>query len=99
MMATALIMSMIEKNAFDLGDFKLRESSEQGMLSQVQRLSKRDKPVVFLGWEPHPMNSSFKLTYLSGRGRLFWPLIMAAPPYIPTHAQATPKNAPTSASC
>ncbi|WP_210186770.1 choline ABC transporter substrate-binding protein [Cohaesibacter marisflavi] len=61
-----LIMSMIEKNAFDLGDFKLRESSEQGMLSQVQRLSKRDKPVVFLGWEPHPMNSSFKLTYLSG---------------------------------
>nr|WP_321464027.1 choline ABC transporter substrate-binding protein [uncultured Cohaesibacter sp.] len=68
-----LIMSMIEKNAFGLEAFKLRESSEQGMLSQVLRLTKRDKPVVFLGWEPHPMNSSFKLTYLSGGDDYFGP--------------------------
>ena len=68
-----LIMTMIEKDAFGLSSFKLRESSEQGMLSQVERLSKRNKPVVFLGWEPHPMNSAFKLTYLSGGDEYFGP--------------------------
>ena len=68
-----LIMDMIEKNAFDLGDFSVRESSEQGMLSQVERLSKRDQPIVFLGWEPHPMNANFDLTYLSGGDDFFGP--------------------------
>nr|WP_321982585.1 choline ABC transporter substrate-binding protein [uncultured Cohaesibacter sp.] len=68
-----LIMDMIEKDAFGLGDFSVRESSEQGMLSQVARLSKRDKPIVFLGWEPHPMNANFDLTYLSGGDDYFGP--------------------------
>ena len=68
-----LIMDMIEKDAFGLGDFSVRESSEQGMLSQVERLSKRDKPIVFLGWEPHPMNANFDLTYLSGGDDYFGP--------------------------
>nr|WP_321454999.1 choline ABC transporter substrate-binding protein [uncultured Cohaesibacter sp.] len=68
-----LIMDMIEKNAFGLKDFSVRESSEQGMLSQVQRLSKRDKPIVFLGWEPHPMNANFDLTYLNGGDDYFGP--------------------------
>ncbi|WP_319414260.1 choline ABC transporter substrate-binding protein [uncultured Cohaesibacter sp.] len=81
-----LIMSMIEKNAFDLEAFKLRESSEQGMLSQVLRLTKRDKPVVFLGWEPHPMNSSFKLTYLSGGDDYFGPDYGGATVYTNTRA-------------
>ena len=61
-----LIMDMIEADAFGLKDFDVKESSEQGMLSQVARLSKKDDPIVFLGWEPHPMNANFDLTYLSG---------------------------------
>ncbi|WP_319529853.1 choline ABC transporter substrate-binding protein [uncultured Cohaesibacter sp.] len=68
-----LIMDMIDKDAFGLKDFKVRESSEQGMLSQVERLSKRDEPIVFLGWEPHPMNANFELTYLSGGDDFFGP--------------------------
>ncbi len=68
-----LIIDMIEKDAFGLKDFKVRESSEQGMLSQVARLNKRDKPIVFLGWEPHPMNANFDLTYLSGGDDYFGP--------------------------
>ena len=68
-----LIMDMIEKDAFGLKTFKVRESSEQGMLSQVARLSKRDEPIVFLGWEPHPMNANFELTYLSGGDDFFGP--------------------------
>ena len=42
------------------------ESSEQGMLAQVARLYPEEKAVVFLGWEPHPMNANFSLKYLTG---------------------------------
>jgi len=49
-----------------MGAVKMVESSEQGMLAQVAKASRKDKPVVFLGWAPHPMNSNFKVTYLTG---------------------------------
>lgn len=68
-----LIMDMIGKDAFGLKGFEVLESSEQGMLAQVARADKGDKPVVFLGWEPHPMNANFKLTYLSGGDDFFGP--------------------------
>ncbi|WP_259782810.1 choline ABC transporter substrate-binding protein [Aestuariispira ectoiniformans] len=68
-----LIQDMIDKGAFGLKGFEVVESSEQGMLSQVQRASKRGEMVVFLGWEPHPMNSNFDLTYLSGGDDYFGP--------------------------
>ncbi len=64
---------MIAANAFDLKEFDVKESSEQGMLSQVARLSKKDEPIVFLGWAPHPMNANFDLTYLSGGDEWFGP--------------------------
>ena len=68
-----LIQDMIDKDAFGLKGFKLVESSEQGMLSQVARSVKRDKWVVFLGWEPHPMNANFELAYLEGGDDYFGP--------------------------
>ena len=68
-----LIMDMIEGDAFGLGDFEIVESSEQGMLAQVSRASQRDEPIVFLGWEPHPMNANFDLTYLEGGDDFFGP--------------------------
>ena len=68
-----LILDMIEGDQFGLGEFELRESSEQGMLSQVQRATDRDEPIVFLGWEPHPMNANFELTYLEGGDDVFGP--------------------------
>ncbi|MDR6234546.1 choline ABC transporter substrate-binding protein [Pseudomonas oryzihabitans] len=68
-----LIQGMIDKNTFDLGKFKLVESSEAGMLSQVQRAERRQQWVVFLGWEPHPMNTRFKMKYLSGGDDVFGP--------------------------
>lgn len=70
-----LIQSMIDKNAFGLKDagFKVVESSEAGMLSQVDRSSRRGTDVVFLGWEPHPMNTRFKLQYLTGGDEFFGP--------------------------
>jgi len=49
------------------------ESSEQGMLSEVARSERRKKDIVFLGWAPHPMNTTFKMTYLSGGDKFFGP--------------------------
>lgn len=68
-----LILGMIEKNTFGLGKLQVVESSEQGMLAQVARADKAGQPVVFLGWEPHPMNANFKLTYLTGGDDVFGP--------------------------
>ncbi|MEB0079008.1 choline ABC transporter substrate-binding protein [Pseudomonas sp. CCI3.2] len=70
-----LIQSMIDKNAFGLKDagFKVVESSEAGMLSQVDRAQRRNTAVVFLGWEPHPMNTRFKMKYLTGGDDYFGP--------------------------
>ena len=68
-----LILDMIGKDQFGLGRFELVESSEQGMLAQVARETRGEKPVVFLGWEPHPMNANFQLSYLSGGDEVFGP--------------------------
>ncbi len=76
-----LIRSMIDKDAFGLKDWKLVESSEQGMLSQVKRAERRKEWIVFLGWEPHPMNSNFELTYLAGGDDYFGPDLGGATVY------------------
>ncbi|PTM92704.1 choline ABC transporter substrate-binding protein [Mycoplana dimorpha] len=68
-----LIINMVDKGSFDLKGFEVVESSEQGMLAEVARAEQDGKPIVFLGWEPHPMNSNFKLTYLSGGDDIFGP--------------------------
>lgn len=68
-----LIQSMIDKNGFGLNGWKLVESSEQGMLSQVRRAVRKKEWVVFLGWKPHPMNANFDLAYLSGGDDYFGP--------------------------
>jgi glycine betaine/proline transport system substrate-binding protein len=68
-----LVLDMIEKDAFGLKGFELVESSEQGMLAQVARATQDQEPIVFLGWEPHPMNANFDLTYLSGGDEVFGP--------------------------
>nr|WP_234900332.1 choline ABC transporter substrate-binding protein [Rhizobium skierniewicense] len=81
-----LILGMVEKDAFGLKDFQVVESSEQGMLSQVARAEKSGDPIVFLGWEPHPMNSNFKLTYLTGGDDVFGPNLGGATIYTNTRA-------------
>lgn len=68
-----LIQSMVDQDAFGLSDFDVVESSEAGMLSQVKRKIRRDKWIVFLGWEPHPMNANFELKYLEGGDDFFGP--------------------------
>jgi glycine betaine/proline transport system substrate-binding protein len=67
------VLEMLKQNQFGLGAFKLIESSEQGMLAQVERAYRDKKPIVFLAWEPHPMNMRFDLKYLSGGDEVFGP--------------------------
>ncbi len=67
------LLGMVAEDQFGTGTFEIVESSEQGMLAQVGRATRQDKPIVFLGWEPHPMNSNYKLTYLTGGDALFGP--------------------------
>jgi glycine betaine/proline transport system substrate-binding protein len=68
-----LIQKMIDEGAFGLKGFEVVESSEQGMLSQVERSGRDKDPIVFLGWKPHPMNARFQMTYLTGGDDFFGP--------------------------
>jgi len=68
-----LILDMITQDAFGLKGFEVAESSEQGMLAQVARSVKKGKDIVFLGWEPHPMNANFEMAYLDGGDDWFGP--------------------------
>lgn len=68
-----LVLTLIKENQFGLGDFRLVESSEQGMLAQVERAIAARRPIVFFGWEPHPMNTRFDMRYLTGGDSSFGP--------------------------
>jgi len=73
-----LVLTMIREKQFGLGNFKLVESSEQGMLAEVQRAVPEQRPIVFLAWAPHPMNAHFKINYLTGGDATFGPDFGAA---------------------
>ena len=77
----ALIAGMIKDNKFGLKNFKMVESSEAGMLIEAQRAIKDQKAIVFLGWEPHPMNVQMKMSYLSGGDDIFGPNLGEAKVY------------------
>ena len=65
------VLKMIDAKDFGLGGWRLVESSEQGMLSEVSRDVARKQWIVFLAWEPHPMNEMFPITYLDGGDKYF----------------------------
>ena len=79
--ANTLIQGMIRGNRFGLKNFTLVEASEAAMLAQVQRASRSRKAIVFLGWEPHPMNVQLRMNYLSGGDDVFGPELGAARAY------------------
>ena len=83
-----LVLDMIKEGKFGLDPkgFKVVESSEQGMLSQVTKLDKAKKPIIFLGWAPHPMNVKYKMSYLSGGDDVFGPNFGGANVYTLTRA-------------
>ncbi|MBD0866281.1 MAG: choline ABC transporter substrate-binding protein [Rhodobacteraceae bacterium] len=81
-----LIMDMINADAFGLNGFDVVESSEQGMLAQVARADRKGDPIIFLGWEPHPMNANFDMSYLTGGDNYFGPNLGGATVFTNTRA-------------
>lgn len=61
-----IILDMIEKDMFGLGDFELVETSESIMVAEVKTMAQRGEWVVFLGWAPHHMNTLIDMEYLHG---------------------------------
>jgi glycine betaine/proline transport system substrate-binding protein len=81
-----LILAMIQNNTDGVGKFTLVQSSEQGMLAEVARKTRDHKGIVFLGWEPHPMNTKYDMQYLSGGDAVFGPNYGGATVYTNTTA-------------
>jgi glycine betaine/proline transport system substrate-binding protein len=73
-----LMIDIIKAPKFHLDGWNVVESSEQGMLAQVKRATGRNEWIVFQGWAPHPMNSDFKMAYLTGGDDWFGPNFGAA---------------------
>lgn len=69
--ANLSLQEIIKHNEFSLGQWKLIESSEQAMLAEVSRATKKQRFVTFLGWTPHPMNVQLKMHYLTGGEKYF----------------------------
>lgn len=68
-----LVQGLIDANKNGLKGFQVVESSEQGMLAQLQGAVARQDDMVFLAWAPHPMNVNFKIRYLTGGDDTFGP--------------------------
>ncbi len=71
--SNTIMETIIKTNAFGLGDWKLVESSEQGMLAQVRRAVAKKDWILFLGWAPHPMNVDIDMRYLTGGDEYYGP--------------------------
>ncbi len=65
------IQRMLDAGDFGLRGWQLVDSSEQAMLAQVGQAVQQKQWVVFLAWEPHPMNTKLPITYLDGGDRYF----------------------------
>ncbi|SDJ93443.1 glycine betaine/proline transport system substrate-binding protein [Billgrantia gudaonensis] len=79
-----LIQDMIDDDAFGLGDWRLVDSSEAGMLAELSARVPDENWMVFLGWEPHPMNTNFDMAYLEGADDYFGPDLGGATVYTNT---------------
>jgi glycine betaine/proline transport system substrate-binding protein len=67
------IQRMLDKRDFGLRGWTLVASSEQGMLAEVTRAVASKQWIVFLAWQPHPMNLLLPITFLSGGDAYFGP--------------------------
>lgn len=68
------LLDMVEQKTHGLGgDWQVVESSEAAMLQQVKRAVQAQDFIVFLGWQPHPMNVNMQMEYLAGGDVEFGP--------------------------
>ncbi|UVC18132.1 choline ABC transporter substrate-binding protein [Mesorhizobium onobrychidis] len=73
-----LMLDAIADPNFALSGWEVVESSEVGMLSELARKTKDMEFIVFQGWAPHPMNTTFDFRYLTGGDKFYGPNFGAA---------------------
>ncbi|MBY5825915.1 choline ABC transporter substrate-binding protein [Rhizobium leguminosarum] len=73
-----LMIDATKDPALGLDGWEVVESSEQGMLAEVQRHAKDKAFIVFQGWAPHPMNTALDIRYLTGGDKFYGPNFGAA---------------------
>ncbi|MDH4439205.1 MAG: choline ABC transporter substrate-binding protein [Rhizobium sp.] len=73
-----LMIDATKDPALGLDGWEVVESSEQGMLAEVQRHAKNKEFIVFQGWAPHPMNTALDIRYLAGGDKFYGPDFGAA---------------------
>jgi glycine betaine/proline transport system substrate-binding protein len=76
--SNTLMFDVIKDKAFGLDGWDVVESSESGMLAQVERKIAQHEFIVFQAWAPHPMNTNFPIRYLTGGDAQFGPNFGAA---------------------
>lgn len=73
-----LMLDIVADPKFQLAGWEVVESSEAGMLSEVERRIADKGFIVFQGWAPHPMNTKFPMKYLTGGDAYYGPDFGAA---------------------
>lgn len=71
-------LKMVAEGKFGLADWTVKESSEGGMMAQVDKTYRNQEWIVFQAWEPHPMNKQYDIVYLTGGDEVFGPNLGAA---------------------
>ncbi len=61
---TEAFQNAVKNEYRGLGDWTVTPSSVSGMLSQVERKTRNDEPIVFHGWKPHWMAVKFDICFL-----------------------------------
>ncbi|ACB84474.1 ABC transporter substrate-binding protein [Natranaerobius thermophilus] len=59
-----IMIDAFDNNIYDLGDWKIVESSTAAMIQHVQNYMNNEEWIVFSGWEPHWMNVVLDMRYL-----------------------------------
>lgn len=59
-----VMIRAIENNTYNLGDWRVLESSTSAMLAEVRRATQEERWIVFSAWKPHWMNIEFDIKYL-----------------------------------
>ncbi|WP_084545071.1 glycine betaine ABC transporter substrate-binding protein [Derxia gummosa] len=71
--ANESIKRMLADPARGLAGWRLVESSDAGLLAQMGHEFRARRPMVFLAWEPHVMNTRYPISYLKGGDAWFGP--------------------------
>jgi glycine betaine/proline transport system substrate-binding protein len=67
------LLDMVAAGTHGLAGWEIIESSEVGMMTQVRKAVQKGEWIAFLGWQPHPMNVDYKMSYLAGGDAEFGP--------------------------